>query len=353
MELPSISLITSWSDEKTPEETRDAVLPHSILQPLLEGIDELDLYLISHSEISWFANAAGIDSYRRSPTQFMAALETGHIQKITKKLNAGMAKQGDKCRTGVFGFWPRIRGIATFFPDISHPVNDERYRDAVKAVKNACELAHNLGASVVEIVGGAGVPEIDSADVGPNYVDRRRAAFVNALCDIYIALGDRVKHDVKLALEIEPGEAFLLSSLEEYKKLLALLQARIEENSVESEVANFVTLNVDIAHAFICGIDESQLSGLTIGHMHISDHASHRRMGGIHASDLALGKFHFYDDYRPFLKLALKLTNLDRSAFSGTIAVELEAANDLDRAHATINTAKRWLRDVKETSTKI
>jgi class 3 adenylate cyclase len=68
--------------------------------------------------------------------------------------------------------------------------------------------------------------------------------------------------------------------------------------------------------------------------------------GGAHASDLVPGSAHLFEEYRPWLQFAIDRTNATGTAFSGTVAVELEAANSIRDAMDAVHVTRRWLRRV-------
>lgn len=348
---PKVSLITSWSAEPPGDDDRSDLLPVSLQQPLDEGIECLDLYFVAHHEIRQWASMLPPNRLNdfsleelKSPTAFAAALEPGDLSALADQITARMMRRSREATVGAFGFSPEIRAIATFFPDLSLPDGEDgddseagytdRREAAIKAVANTCRLAYHLGAKIVEIVGGGAVPEMQSGrqSNSRDYEDLRLETLANSIEKVH---GRLDFPDVRLALELEPGPSFLISSLDNCVTVM---------NHLPEGVRNFFTVNADVAHAFMLGIkaEEFEAKGLTVGHLHLSDHAAHENLGGQHASDLVPGKFHFKGDYQPWIELAFKQMS-NSSAFSGAIAIEMEACNDMDKVHFAVNMIRRWV----------
>jgi class 3 adenylate cyclase len=145
-----------------------------------------------------------------------------------------------------------------------------------------------------------------------------------------------------LAMEVEPGESFLIKDLAAYSDL------RHELKGIgAAETERKTLLNIDVAHLKL--IEHNSRGGdkplevirrdlrERVAHMHLSDHAR------THASDLAPGAYHFFSDYEDWLELARDLRNARERTYSGVIAIELEACNDIHEATRAIGRVSRWL----------
>jgi sugar phosphate isomerase/epimerase len=276
-------------------------------------------------------------------------LERAQCDAIAEALRRELTRE---YQGGRVGWHPRIGALATFFPNASLPELEmlEPRTEAVKALRNSVYLAHLLGCHCVEIVGGAGVPGPRSSQhVSPAAHRRKR---LKALADSITSVFDRgdpsnpVHHIPSggrwplLAVELEPGPSFLLNSLDAFDQLCKLLP---------NEIRQWVGLNIDVAHAFLIGYQPEEVRRRFFNrviHFHISDHAGDRGRG-IHASDLVPGSFHVQNEYQPWLTLAMELTSKSER-FSGALAVEMEAVNDVGEASRAVRITQRWLRELSD-----
>ena len=358
--LPEVSLITSWyvANADTEDDTTKLLsnvppsAPPGISKALNEGISLLDLYFLTHQEIGLYAQIAGIEDDATEPQAFLASLEPTHIVRIADHLRAELVKNH---RGSGVGRRPRFAALATFFPGISVPrtedPSDRTRQNAVKALRATLYLAHLLGCRVVEAVAGAGVPNPGSDIYMP--ADRYRALRLQTLAmslnDVYSTESSKeriygpnplmnVPDPPVIALELEPGVSFLLQDVEAF--------LAVRERLTDNVICERIRLNADLAHFFILGYHKPEDLGEArdlVTHMHISDHAGDSRWGGAHFSDLPVGRFHFYEDYQPWLKEAIERTNKTRQVFSGFVAVELEANNSPEDVLASISLTRRWL----------
>jgi class 3 adenylate cyclase/sugar phosphate isomerase/epimerase len=351
--LPEVSLITSW---RVPEPQADKDigarrLP-GVYHALREGIGVLDLYLMEHREIRLYARIAGVSEKEmyREPQAFLASLSRKQLNQIADWLQEQLVVHFSGRS---IGRRPRWGGIATFFPSISIPECDgtesqQNRRDAVRALRAALYLAYRLGCPCIEAVGGSRTPLAPQTILPEDYAQRRHEALSLSLKEVFEAGGDRnplkdipISDLPGIAMEIEPGSSFLLHRIEEYGKLAESLKGHIAEAKVG--------LNADIAHFFLCGYYRPEHLGEYrehLLHMHLSDHAADFVGGGTHASDLVPGLYHGFDDYRPWLELAIQETQRKGSRFSGTIAVELEACHSVGEVLSAQSIVRRWLNNV-------
>lgn len=398
-----VSVLTSWFEADLGEEPPVDSLPPSMFVPLREGISALDLYFLSHSEMGWFHDLCkdkfptDFSTPPKCPTEFVASLQWKHLRYIANKLKQLFHSPQAEPRQGIVTWRPRIVALATFFPRISSikvppgtPYTIPQKHSfgpnqtvAVKALRRSLHLAYLLGARVVEIVGGAGVPRAaaDPArpeDGGEDYVGRAEdyhtahlRSLAHALVEAYIPseipetseFYDIPFADLPpVAAELEPGISFLLDSLPRYQSLMRhyheVCHALHPDHA--ATLADKLTLNLDLAHAFMLGYKVEHLrdNGIRVGHVHASDHAAGAGRGGSHASDLVPGKFHTYEEYHPWLQHVVhELSRVEVSReleppikpplFSGYIGIELEACNQVESLHSALSTLRRWVQQVK------
>jgi len=357
---PHISLITSWMVPMQNCGTDE--LPLGITAAVEMGLPLLDLYFLDHADIPWYAAAAKCPREQApgDPHAFVAGLRVPEIEQIFKALSVRL----DLSRL-------RFAAFATFFPLISLPDGEGKppydRHGAVRALRNTLYLAGLLGVPCVEIVGGARIPVI-GADGRPKltapvdcYDVCRRRELARSLAAVYhLEDPDNPLRQLRtankslpvVAMELEPGSAFLMNSLEEYGKLCQAVQDCPDPGA--NLAVQHVKLNVDIAHAFLIGytVDDLQPIKQHIAHMHISDHAGHyyRRQPqgtdyavGVHAMDLVPGTFHRPDEYQPWLALAQELLDLPGGCFSRAIAIEMEACNNPGRIVEAYHTVQSWM----------
>ncbi len=371
--VPEVSLITSFDAVPQIEELHQAAIqprPLSGLHKALqEGLGLLDLYFLSHSDIHWYADKARIYRPSKEPHQFVSDLTTPQLDRIAQELRKSLTAS---FAGRLVGRRPRFAAFATFFPQVSRSAMDDLpgvQNRAVRTLQNTLYLAGSLGCRYVEIVGGSGVPGLDSHS-GVKPTDYRRARMdmlAKTLCEVYDfeAFEDgpplaKLKADGRLphiAVELEPSKPFLMRDLEAFTELWETVNSNFRSTYGSSCVMDFLGLNVDVAHAFLIGysptnLDTMHLNGSPlrnyVRHMHLSDHAGDEQWGGTHASDLPPGTYHSYEDYEPWLRLAIELTNDRSSTFSGVVTVEMEACRDTTEAVDAVNLTRQWLREARE-----
>lgn len=410
----NISVITSWFDSYLGPAPLADRPPPSIFVPLREGFRYLDLYFVSHSEIEWFRRLCGAEPAEdtpESPARFVARLSRRHIDKIARELRLCLHHKLAEPRQGIVTWRPQIVALATFFPaiaavNLTDGTSDHRHffgdrqTLAVKALRRSLRLAHLLGARVVEMVGGAGVPPVVLGKAPPfdgssdRYFAGHCASLAHAILEAYIPSKDKGSYSVKefdpdhpdkeieidffegirledlppVALELEPGASFLLNELAAFRAVQKAYDDAVEKRPGLSDRQRTVLhhklkLNLDLAHAFMLGIKPADLHGLPVGHVHASDHAADVRRGGSHASDLVPGKFHTCEEYKKWLDLIVNhcASEADVSedgpakegedeedkytppSFSNFISIELEACNQVESLHSAMSTLRRWL----------
>jgi class 3 adenylate cyclase len=366
---PEVGVITSWRISPNPD--ADSIPPglHDALQ---EGVNLLDLYFLDHNDIAWYARQAEWEltlEQKRSPQAFVAALDKESIRKIAGALNRELTASYEG---RLVGWRPRFAALATHFSYVSLTDMDDTQnvlrKQAVCALMNTLYLAYCLGTRWVEIVGGMGVPR--SAMSAPEntppaeeiaiteqaYRELRCAALATSLHELYDhtniehpLYGEEEDNWPYVVMELEPGASLLMNDIKWFVALREQIAMKYQQSSL---AYRRLYLNVDVAHAFLLGLtperlNQSEMRDLTgqpcVAHMHLSDHSGDCNRGGLHASDVIPGTFHFYRDYEPWLKFAIEQTR-SNAAFSGVIAIELEACNEPEEMLDALYTVRRWVR---------
>ena len=360
--LPQVSLISSWFIPPLDQWKKNEHLPalsHALEQQILLH----DLYFLHPADIAWYAKAAGMPApTQESPLDFVSELTADQLDNIAKALTQYLA---DNYKGRLIGPRPRFTALATYWPSINTPdpgspcpESSFRCRRArsVKAVRNSLYLAMKLGCHHVEIVGGSVLPEPEESAQSPaGAITLRRSVLVQSLIEVFTGPGaeellgkltgddERPKGRPKICMEIEPGLCFLLKDVKAFSDMHQELCQKCPD------VASQVLLNLDVAHMMLTEGDDKRSGAKVqldlieqleikplIGHIHISDHTRS------HASDLTPGTYHFYEDFAPWLKLAVELTQ-ERGQFSKVIAVEMEACADIHEAARAIGRLRRWI----------
>jgi class 3 adenylate cyclase len=389
--LPSVSLLSSWHvplpTRATLKKTRDESNVDSLpaLQIALRNRIALhDLYFLGHADLPWYAKVSrtklGSDT---TPLEFASSLTKGELDAIAKSLNRLLS--GPDYSGALVGFRPRFTALATYWPFISLPDDEDKddkgkptqlWKKSIKAIRNSLYLASALGCRHVEIVGGSSIPEHPDArtrQVQPeDYRRKRMARLVEGLREVFdgdfdILFDDLLRDTPQrngtrapfaarlpfLCMEIEPGQSYLISKLDDFSKLHGQIR---DAPGTRQRAKDQLTLNADIAHIFLSAPHGARGSeamreklkqfqdlakGGLVGHYHLSDHARS------HAADLAPGVYHFFEDYEPWLRVAIERMMTPDPRFSGTIAIELEGCNDIHEAARAIGKVSRWLEDIQ------
>jgi len=267
----------------------------------------------------------------------------------------------------------RVRGFATYFPEISS-LNDSVRQKAVSAVQNIIRIAgilkykypeHGFDTRFVEIVAGTRFSNLREQE-DPNNKDKlgKKKQIVKAevagdnhkLCQLFKSLNDVSKtaaeNDIYVSIEIEPG---LLPFLSEVTYVNYFLEGLSEQTRRASgalvkqssqlpviEKSERIGLNVDICHMWACKITPTDLSREArkrITHVHIGD------IGPGHLCDLVTGTVHRFEDYCQWFELLTKVAiELPRADcypdFSCCLSVELEACRNQVMVAAAYHRAK-------------
>ncbi|MBC8352980.1 MAG: hypothetical protein H8E66_13375 [Planctomycetes bacterium] len=255
-----------------------------------------------------------------------------------------------------------VPALATYFPAISSYCDDDR-DTAVDALKNCVTLALRLHREspqrmplpIVEIVAGTLLDPCMPGDKKPRQEDTIREFHVNdkltRLCESLKFVVQEIDQSFGLALEMEPGETYILNGIDPMRKLITMI-----DNMDEYEcLRNRVGFNLDIAHMRIANVDATDLDGNgeepnlvpRILHAHISDHP------GMHTHDQAVGTWTDIESrdcgYQPFLaRLVRRAIEWKEGAhkhwqnsgiglpFSGVVALELEGSDHIFDVHDSI-----------------
>lgn len=249
--------------------------------------------------------------------------------------------------------------FATNFPNISDPFRQELRERGLIQLACTLILAHMMEVGVVEIVCGRRVTHIRtngdhhiSHPLDKETLAKIRECFVESVSTAYelahAALYD--EPDVAIALEIEPGAAFLAGNIEEAAELLADLRARMPSRSDK------FGLNVDMGHMLLVypeitkanDVRKLLLTRLADGntgkeipltqlvmHAHISDHVEG------HFADGPVGAFHDLSDFLGWLEQyrAIGQDPVRSAYYTSTVAIELEASEniaDVLRAYSAV-----------------
>jgi len=276
-----------------------------------------------------------------------------------------------------------VVAMTTSFPAISELTDSLTKQDAVSSIVTLLKVGKLLGIRSLQIRAGRRVFTSTDPAKGPICFEPDPAAIkrlIGALADIFLEYGvrfDKEQPSVGLALEIEPGDGFILSDLTEVQSLAEMLSGN---GYPEKHLPRgWVGLNLDIGHCLIlrndkrvcltgrggkglCLTDENgtglcepksnaiglcpaefklgEKLTLPIFGAHLSDHSVH------HGADLTPGFFHKQDDFLTWLKFylqevpkLLKHTPAEEY-YSGHVSIELEAIgyiHHVARAHRVVN----------------
>ncbi len=300
---------------------------------------------------------------------FKLTIPNGRITKLVAKCYDKIA---NKLKDQLADRTLYVPALATYFPDISSVVR-ERRDDAVEAIVNCVRLCHDLPEMkelkgkltikpCVEIVCGClmkmVIVEVPDPQDKNKKVEKRwileydRAKKIDLLIDSLCRITKKLEgKNYALALELEPGESYVLND----DKALKAIYERVKKEQLE----NVVGLNLDIAHFQIAGISaeflEKEKMYEWIVHSHIADHPP-----GMHTRDTAIGNFKNLKRtptaYCEYLKLLHKRqrhydTQLAKRKndsaepllFTSAIAIELEGCSKMSWIHTSIPQLRQLL----------
>jgi len=129
--VPEVGLISSWYINQSSNRIPKG-LP-GITEALAEGISYIDLYVLDHGDIAWYAKKAKATAHG-SPQTFFANLNDTQLIELANTLNKLKGKK------------KKYRALATFFPSCSIVEKDkislETREMAIKAMRNTVYLAY-------------------------------------------------------------------------------------------------------------------------------------------------------------------------------------------------------------------
>lgn len=246
----------------------------------------------------------------------------------------------------------KVTGAATYVTGLSSPAREARERAVgeLAYLIDIFSILHewDIAYPCIEIVGGAafqvevealgpGEPRLAQlwVDRRPGTAERRLEALRKSLVRLARYIGER---DVVLALEVEPGEGYLLHDLDNGVGRLVRL---LKEGGGADHIFEQVTLNLDIGHMLLLEeirerqelmdvLRELQGEGLRISHAHMSDHSRS------HFVDLAPVTYHSLDAFEDWVGFFVDCCRDNERAkafsFPGVLAVEMEACGSIHRA---------------------
>jgi class 3 adenylate cyclase len=316
------------------------------------GIRELDVYWPNLKDTAFFET-------HRPPLGRLVGdqWELTDADAIFGWLKQELAAAEDEARTRL-----RIVSFTTSYPSISEVSNSINQQIGINQQIDAQSVAVTSIATLLKVAEKFRLPNIQlragrrlfksTFDDGDHLAYNRDELerLKQSLIQIYQAYHPTLKGHPKvaIALELEPGEGFLLRSMEYVRSLRNDLYGMYDREELPK---HWVGLNLDMGHCLILNngnrINPEEFEdGLThlllpIYGAHISDHSIH------HAADLAPGFFNSvrsFDDYLTFYLNKVphyyKPGSVQAKYYSGHISLELEAVEYLHhvaRAHRTIN----------------
>ena len=188
-----------------------------------------------------------------------------------------------------------IAALASYFPDVTSLCGPRREM-AIEALVSTVRVGLALNQQglmrypIIEMVGGTILDQCECDDCtreGMIYVYGREDKIL-LLCDSIGEVVSRVRERegdsaaaFALALEMEPGESYILNGTEP----LEAVAQRLGLGGSHQHLATHVGFNLDIAHMRIAEISANQLHGLRgwFVHAHIADHP------GMHTRDQVVG----------------------------------------------------------------
>lgn len=328
-----VSIITSCEIGSSPE----------VMKKLWKhGEYHIDLYAFHEEDIALLKAACPPDTDPTTVVQLAAEMEPAAAAAIVRSwLPAALQP---------YCLPPQspIRALATNFPEISDPDPAKRLR-AQRAIIHCAGVAAALGAGCVEIVGGPSFIREANGEIraGTEIYLQRQAHLLESLHVIDQELA-RLALRVGIALEIEPGPAYLLNSMARVGDLFT----RFDEPRKHLAMAtSHIGLNVDIGHMFILSDqDEDPMRALTalmprIMHFHASDHTLS------HFCDLEIPSFHSVEDFKLWVDLFVRVATqrqIRNPFFTGTIAIEVEAGHSIDPAIRSARLMRTWQEEALE-----
>jgi class 3 adenylate cyclase len=316
------------------------------------GINSLDIYWPDMLDTSIFSRNSKMARHVDGQWELTDA------DAIFGWLNQQICQAEDEARTRL-----RIVSMTTSYPSISEMSRSavgsqagalpDSQGMAVNSIVTLLKVAERLRLPCIQVRAGRRIFK-EKGTLKYNRDDPALQRLLQSLIEIYRQYHSDGKGKLKpgkpkvaLALELEPGESFLLRSLEHINRLSDKIQRSVHDGELPRD---WVGLNLDIGHCLILKDGERVLPTefpvenrliLPIYGAHISDHSIH------HAADLAPGFFNKVTTFDDYLKFYLKQVpgyypqgSAMADYYSGHISLELEAVGYLHhvaRAHRTVN----------------
>lgn len=303
-------------------------LPDALKVLAVHKIRNVDLFAFQTDDLRNYYDA----DKGSSPLEVVS--DHRHPEMIARKLHRDVSEIAQK-----FDHSFSLRGFATYFPEISSLVEDDRQR-AVRALTNIIEMAgflqteHQYDTRFVEIVAGTRLyaprqAKGDAVTADTQYKDvmakkASREDKQKALLTSLDHLSEvALKNNVWIGIEVEPGLLPFMADLDDMRSLARRLNMPGTVSHPER-----IGFNIDCCHMHLCDIKAKDLDieeiRNRIVHVHIGD------IGPGHLSDLVTGvrtypqKYHDWFDL--FARVSLDMPRGDAYPdFSGCLSVELEA----------------------------
>jgi hypothetical protein len=246
-----------------------------------------------------------------------------------------------------------ISAFATYFPGISSMDKDvfqtavHGLTDAVSMAINACKL-QAMSFPIIEAVCGVVAERCTCDRCQGNRVvavfpdDAKQDRLIRGLKIVIRAIKQKVNQRFVIALELEPGNAYVLRDKDTLNSLMRKIQS-------DPLLRQHVGLNLDLGHMRLANVTPTDLEphSKSIVHSHISDHPK------MHTRDHPLGfwtNIAHRNEFDPYVELLQKRSqNLSVNPtkgeleFSNTLAVELEGCNRIEWVLSSVQEVRRLL----------
>jgi len=263
--------------------------------------------------------------------------------------NAAIALVGDKIdnATSIPKNNVNIRSFATFIPELLASESSQR-EIGVNALCFLYELGEYLltkghKIDTIEIVGGSridAVMPIQPLQVSSTLVPKTIAFPIDtdqaienlkfSLNEIQ-AMGCYGKSDIRLAIELEPGNLFSLSTKDDMEKFVALFKAL----PILGFAPEKIGFNLDVGHWILAGLKASDVANYKdyIFSSHLSDNEK------AHFGDAVIGSCHDDNKLIEWVKALKQLP----TTYNRRLNIEFEGARDSAMLQKCIDAAKRLI----------
>lgn len=242
-----------------------------------------------------------------------------------------------------------LAAISTSLPDVSS-LNERRRKAACKALGTLLQFAGRMSCRAIEVRAGRRIQSaVSRTDGKKSYSfsysqDKALDQLMLSVSDVF-SDPDVMRYEVGVALEIEPGPAYLLNDESAIHELWERLQRYRSQHWWPR-----VGLNLDIGHFLVNDWRPERLESILsrspfpILHCHLSDHSLQ------HFADLPLGTHHrIYPRIYEWLEWFYNYVNSDRrSKFcTDTVSLELEATEQIRPIVQSYNAAVYLLKNIQ------